>query len=195
MKVEKYHVGPLSTNCYLVASEGEGVIIDPGEEGDFLSEEILRHKLSLKFILLTHGHFDHVLGILPLKLNFNCPIVLSNKDLFLYQKAASSSKYWVGEGADPLPSPDKFYQKGEGFNIANTALDVLETPGHTPGSVVLYNKSEKIIFTGDLLFKDGVGRTDFSYSSKSKLNSSLSFVKKKFRGFLAYSGHGEEFYI
>jgi len=100
-------VGDLATNCYLVTDEGTGktLIIDPGDEADFISTTLLEKRLIPKAIILTHGHYDHCLAVLELKLNFNLPIYLHEADLFLYQKAHTSASYWNPVGAAPRGRP------------------------------------------------------------------------------------------
>lgn len=192
MRIETYILGPLDSNCYLLHDDThEAAIIDPGGEGDYLSELIIRNNLDLRHILLTHAHYDHVLGILPLKLNFNCQVYLHEKDAPLYKNATSSHSHWHNRSSDPLPSPDVFYKKGEGIRIGISELTVIETPGHTPGSVCLYLEGDSILFTGDTLFRRGVGRTDFSYSNPQSLRMSLEKLKKLPGETTIYPGHGE----
>lgn len=192
MQVKTFALGPLSSNCYLIYDETlEVSIVDPGGEGDYLSEIILRENLTLKSILLTHGHYDHVLGILPLKLNFNPDIYLHFNDTFLYKKAPQSYSHWEGLSPDPLPSPDVFFEEGEGIRVGISELTVIETPGHTPGSVCLYNRSDDFLFAGDTLFKGGVGRTDLSYSNESDLRHSLEKIARLPGETKIYPGHGE----
>jgi hydroxyacylglutathione hydrolase len=211
IKTKTLTVGSLQANCYLVTKDKETLIIDPGDEGDFISQIILENNLNPKAIILTHGHFDHCLGILPLKLNFNIPIYLHQKDIFLYKQAGKSAKYWTGSAGDPPPPVDKI--------ITNKTrkiffLKVIETPGHTPGSICLHYQNHsseaaqskpsdgeilesenEILFTGDTLFANGVGRTDFSYSSKQDLKKSLQKIEKLPNQTIHYPGHGELFKI
>lgn len=193
MQIKSISVGQLAANSYLIWDDdsNDAAIIDPGDDGDFLSEKIQELNLNLRYILLTHAHFDHVLGILPLKLNYNPIIKLHKEDLFLYKQANKSSRHWVGEEGDPLPSPDVFMEAGELIKIGEVELKVIETPGHTPGSIILYNKKKKVLFTGDTLFKSGVGRTDFSYSSPTDIEISLKKIFSLPGDTTIYPGHGE----
>ncbi|KKT94533.1 MAG: Metallo-beta-lactamase family protein [Candidatus Collierbacteria bacterium GW2011_GWA1_45_15] len=202
MEIITLTVGDLATNCYLVTDEdtGETLIIDPGDEGDFISTTLLEKKLIPQAIILTHGHYDHCLACLELKLNFNIPIYLHQADLFLYQKAHLSAPFWSNKtphrvipgltrnpGLLTLPPIDHFLTDNQTITFGNSLLQVLHTPGHTPGSCSFLispvkgrnGKAERGsgLFTGDTLFAHGVGRTDHSYSSPSDLQKSLSKLR------------------
>jgi hydroxyacylglutathione hydrolase len=192
MEIKTLVLGPLQTNCYLAWCQKtlETVIIDPADEGDFITEEILRLKLKPKYIILTHGHFDHCLGVLELKLNFNIPILLHKKDFSLYKNTQKNAHYWLKRQVDPTPPPDRSIKQNDQIKFGKESLKVLDTPGHTLGSVCLY--SPPTLFSGDTLFKNGIGRTDFKYSDPKQMITSL----KTLTGFppktIVYSGHGEE---
>jgi len=196
LTTERLVVGEMGTNCYLCwdNDSGEGVVIDPGDEGDFISEKILDRKIDLKAILLTHGHFDHVLGVLPIKLNFPVPIYLNSRDNFLYEKAGSSAEQWQGNRSDPVPPIDRDLVEGDKIRLGKSGLRVAETPGHTPGSVCLLSEENKICFCGDLWFKNGVGRSDFSYARPRALSESLKRIRRECQGWRICPGHEEEFW-
>ena len=153
MEIICLKVGSMGTNCYLVSDEqtNETLIIDPGEEGDFISSNILENKLIPKAIILTHGHYDHCLAALELKLNFNIPIYLHQEDLFLYQKAHKSSSFWLKHAHNSIVIPakagihsidttltpssiDHFLTNNQVLTFGDSHLKVIHTPGHTPGS-------------------------------------------------------------
>ncbi len=192
MKIITLTVGQMATNCYLVCDEATSqcVIIDPGEDADFITTTILENKLIPQAALLTHGHYDHCLAVLDLKLNFNIPVYLHPNDLFLYNKAHLSAKHFSGLTSPKLPKVEHFLSDKETIRIGNSHLQVIHTPGHTPGSVCFY--SLPILFTGDTLFADSLGRTDLSYSSKPDLTKSLQKLSKICHlqtGTLIYPGH------
>lgn len=196
MNIEKFVLGPLATNSYLAWDDDslESVLIDPGDEGDFLSEQILQKNLHLTHILLTHGHFDHVLGILPIKLNFNPKILLNSADLSIYRKAVSSARHWLGPGSyDPPPEPDGNLEEGSrGVVVGDSKIEIISAPGHTPGGICVYLPAENVLFSGDTLFADGVvGRTDLSYSNKEDLVKSLKKLEQLPSDTIIYPGHGE----
>lgn len=196
MQVKTLELGQLQTNCYLVwcPKTLETIIIDPADEADYISQEIINFKLKPKYIVLTHGHFDHCLGVLELKLNFNIPILLHQKDLSLYQQTQKSAQYWLKRQVDPVPPPDKFIKQNDQIKYGNKALSVIETPGHTPGSICLISVnpggSHPVLFSGDTLFKNGIGRTDFSYSNSQDMQKSLQKLFKLPPNTKVYPGHG-----
>ena len=193
MKIEKFILGPLNTNCYLIYDEVsfKGIVIDPADEGSFLSQKILDQGIDLKFIVATHGHFDHILATLELKLNFNVPFLLHRADLPLLLKMQDSARLFTGLKVGPPPLVDGFLKEGDVLKFGRKSLRVIETPGHTPGSISLFTPG--ILFSGDTLFCQGVGRTDFSYSSPRNLAKSLKekifILPNETR---VYPGHGEE---
>jgi len=165
------------------------LIIDPGDEADYISTEILRLKLVPQAILLTHGHFDHVLGCLELKLNFNLPIYLHQADLFIYKNAPRSAAHWLGQSVDPVPQPDFFLTDKQTINFGLDKITVIHTPGHTPGSVCFYLSN--YLFTGDTLFADEPGRADHTYSNKDDLQSSLQKIYAFPPSIEILPGHGK----
>ena len=188
-------LGGLDTNCYLVWCPNtlETIIIDPADEGGFISEKILELKLKPLCMVFTHGHFDHVLGSLELRLNFDIPIFLHKNDHFLIKQAQSSAQYWLKkEEVAPVPSQVSFIKEGKTLDFGSCQLKIIETPGHTPGSISLVSSGKKeIIFTGDTLFKDGVGRTDFKYSKPLDMEKSLQKLFSYPKETLCYPGHGD----
>jgi len=201
-------LGQLETNCYLVANNetSDCLIIDPSDEGDQITQKILDEKLHPTAIILTHGHFDHVLACLELKLNFNIPIYLHPADNFLLKQAQKSAKHFLGLNVDPVPPANLPLADNQIIHLGAESLKVIHTPGHTPGSIcLLYSPNSQLsivnspfLITGDTLFSDSVGRTDLSYSSPSDLdkslqnlnfiiNSQLSIIHSQF---ILYPGHG-----
>jgi glyoxylase-like metal-dependent hydrolase (beta-lactamase superfamily II) len=188
MQIKTLSVGQLQANCYLLWNEEtlNCFIIDPGDDADFITEEVLRLGLNPQAILLTHGHFDHCLGCLELKLNFNLPIYLHPKDNFLYQNAAKSADHWSATKALKQPPTLPFPKE---IKLDEKIVKIISTPGHTPGSVCFYAKP--YLFTGDTLFADTVGATNHAYSSRADLQKSLKTLAKLPPETEIYPGHGE----
>jgi len=191
LEIRPFSLGELATNCYLVWDEHSraAIIIDPADDGSFITEQILELQLTPTAIVLTHGHFDHVLGMLEVKLNFDVPILMHEADVFLLRQAQSSALHWLKRQVDPVPLPDNYLSAGQKIKVGTQTLEVLETPGHTPGSISLFN--DEVVFTGDTLFKGTVGRTDFRYSSHEQLVESVHHLLELPSNLLVLSGHGE----
>jgi len=206
MEIESLRVGQLETNCYLVfcPKTKEAVIIDPGDAGDFISQKILDLKLKPKLILATHGHFDHILAVTELKLAFNIPFLMHKGDLFLLKRVKRTAEYFLGYPADLPPAVDHYLTKREVVTFGEEKLKVIETPGHTPGGVSFYGSASLttggstpltiggVLFSGDTLFCQGVGRTDFSYCAYKDLMKSLQKLFKLPPKTVVHPGHGPE---
>ena len=194
MKIKKLPVGELKVNCYLVWDEesGEGIVIDPGDEGEFISEEIMREQIDVKAVFLTHGHFDHVQAVLEVKLNYQVPILMNENDEKIYIESGKSREYWTGQMGLPLPKVNQWVKSGDIVKFGDEIFKVIETPGHTPGSVCLYSEKRGVLFSGDVLFKNGIGRVDFSYSDPKAMKESLIRLSKLAKETKVMPGHGEE---
>jgi glyoxylase-like metal-dependent hydrolase (beta-lactamase superfamily II) len=185
MKVISYPLGQLQANCYFLIKKEECLLIDPGDDADFILGKIQQADLHLVGVMATHGHFDHVMAVGEIQESFDVPLYISKKDTFLLRRTKKSSEFFLGFSVPVLP-----IKKIKNLNIENWKLKIIETPGHTPGSVCYYFPEEKVIFTGDTLFKDGIGRYDFSYSSKNDLVNSLKKILKLPEETIVYPGHG-----
>jgi len=191
MKVNVLPVGQLATNCYIVFSKSDAVIIDPGDDAGFIINKIKDLELKPKLILATHGHFDHVLAATELKLAFNIPFFIHKNDEFLLKRMSQTAKYFIGFDPGPAPIPDNFLKESEVIKFGLDKLTVIYTPGHTPGSVSFYSKG--VVFSGDLLFSGGaVGRTDLEGGDKQLLDKSIKKILKLPGITTIYAGHGQE---
>src|SRR3989344_1596956 len=191
-KVFTYTVGQLQTNCYLVAdTSGQAVIIDPGDDADYLYRQIQTEQLKPKVIVATHGHFDHLGAVTELKTAFNIPFTINQKDTFLVSRFRSSTLHFLN--FDPGPAPAINYHLTNPVVVGNMRFSILPTPGHTPGSICLYSSREKVAFVGDLIFAEGgLGRTDFRYSSSEDLHHSLEKILSLPQSTTLYPGHGPD---
>ena len=190
MEIITLPVGSQLTNCYLLVDEvdNETLIVDPGDDSDFISQTILERNLKPKAIILTHGHFDHCLGVLELKLNFHLPIYLNQNDLFLYKNVKNSADHFVPGLHLSNPPVDHNLEDRHLFNLGKSVIETIHTPGHTPGSVCL--KSNKILITGDTLFAEELPNVSHTYSNKSGLLQSLKKIGKLPPETIIYPGHG-----
>ncbi len=190
MIFKKLILGPLGTNCYIFGSEKskEIVIIDPGAQ----SEEIIKNVKELNAkpiaVLLTHGHFDHTMKVGKMIRNFQIPLMFNKKEF--------------DSGIYTQKSADRWLKQGDQINVGELNLHVLETPGHSPGSLCFYSKDVKefkdykidgVIFTGDLLFRRSIGRSDVSGGDQNKLfesiRSKIMYNKELTDNFIVFPGH------
>lgn len=191
MKVERLVVGQLSTNCYLVFSSSQAVIIDPGDDGDYIARRIQDLGLVPQAILATHGHFDHILAVTELKLVFKIPFYLHRADLTILKRTRLTAKFFTGLEVDPPPQVDKYLTDGQTIKLGREKLKVVHTPGHTQGSVSFYSSSN--LFVGDTLFAGGgKGRTDLSGGDEKKIERSVKKILKLPKDTAIFPGHGEE---
>lgn len=187
-------VGQLQTNCYLLIDRKtqKTLIIDPGDDADYIERVIVDFNAKPTLIVATHGHFDHIIAAFELQMVYSIPFLIHKGDEFLVKDLRARTKHWLKVASPPPPKIDSFMKEDDIIQIGSLRFKVFETPGHTPGGISLYCEKEKILFIGDLFFADGsVGRTDFSYSSKEKLKESIEKIKKLPRQTIVFPGHGE----
>jgi glyoxylase-like metal-dependent hydrolase (beta-lactamase superfamily II) len=195
-------VGPIATNCWIYPTgAGEAAIIDPGDDADEIIDALEKHSLVPKYILLTHGHFDHICAVPEIKRINPETIQIGIHDLdskYLgsdsYEVHRQSIKaamgissildlYWKGD----LPPADILLEEGSLVG----PFSVLHLPGHSQGSVAFWDKQAGVLFTGDTLFKDGYGRTDLPGGNEAVLFESLKRLCAMDPGINVFPGHGE----
>jgi hydroxyacylglutathione hydrolase len=168
-------LGPIENNTYLLWDDEtrQAVVIDPSFEPVPVVEAIHSNKLTLTGIWLTHAHFDHTAGILDLLAATSdlVPVWLHRNDLDLYQTSGMAS--FFDFSMPELPKPDGFFEDGQVLRIGKGSAVVRSTPGHCPGHVVFYAAEISTAFTGDLIFRQGVGRTDLPGSNQEDLLKSI----------------------
>lgn len=186
MKIESIAVGAYQANCYIVYDEKtmDGVIIDPGDEGEKIKKMIEDADFNPKYILITHGHADHTGAVSFIKSFYDVPVVISSKDVDIMK----NGEYLFGT----LSDDEKNYvyvNDNDELKAGSLNIKCIETPGHTPGGIsfVIGNS----IFTGDTLFFESVGRTDLSSGSTCDILNSVRNKLFKFgNDFAVYPGHG-----
>jgi glyoxylase-like metal-dependent hydrolase (beta-lactamase superfamily II) len=195
INIKSLSLGALEANCYLVwDTERNAVIIDPGDEADFIIQTLESLDLSPQAIIATHGHFDHVMAALELKLAYKIPFYMHRADEFLLDRMPGTAMHFINFDPGPPPDVDIYLNDKSKLKILSCELKIIHTPGHTPGSVSIYIKETKAVFVGDLVFSDNLrGRTDFSYSDKGKLVDSIELIRKLPKETIIYPGHGESF--
>ena len=171
--VEFMVVGPVSTNCYFLVNDElkEVAIVDPGDRADKIKAYIAQEQLKPVAILLTHGHFDHMMAVDQLREKFGCKVYLSKEEEELIKDPQQNVSAMFGR---PIAtSADEFVEDGQQLQIAGFQIEVLATPGHTKGGVCYYLKEQEIAFSGDTIFEGSVGRSDFPGGSASELIRSI----------------------
>jgi hydroxyacylglutathione hydrolase len=167
-------VGSIQTNWYIAGCEEtkEGVVIDPGDEADVILAEVNALGLTIKYVLNTHAHFDHILANAAVVKATGAPLALHPLDLPLLRQNGGASLF--GLEAPPSPEPDLLLAEGDPISFGTYTFQVLFTPGHTPGHVSFYEAKVGIIFDGDVLFAGGIGRTDLPGGSYETLLASIN---------------------
>ena len=191
MIVKKLVVGPFASNCYIIGSESnkEGVIIDPGADAEEILNNVKDLGLDTKFIVLTHGHIDHIGALKEVKDATGAEAAIHTDD------AKSLNDHSLGRvfglSYPPPPAPDRLLKGGDSIDIGDLHLLVLHTPGHSPGGICLLG--EGAVFSGDTLFNYGIGRTDLPGGSYSQLMNSIHTKLMILPdNTIVYPGHGPD---
>ncbi len=185
LTVEQFVVGQMAANCYVVSDGNEVVVIDPGDDGEYIVRKIQETGARLVAIIATHGHSDHVTAAFELQTALGAPFYIHANDMFFLDRMRVPR-------TDPPPVVTKTLADGDTIAVGKYSLKVIHTPGHTPGGITLYEKFSGIAFVGDVIFAEGaVGRTDFSYSRLTDLASSIRKILALPGETVLYCGHGE----
>ena len=169
-----FPVGPLQCNCSIIGDEQthEAMVIDPGDQIEGILEILRQEKLTLKQIVITHAHIDHVGGAMKLKAATGAPILMNQNDYALL-KMLDMQAAWVGMRPPGDVHIDETVSQGRVLKIGDISSNVIHTPGHTEGSICLYFPKEKKLIAGDTLFAGSIGRTDLPGGSMDKIMRSL----------------------
>jgi hydroxyacylglutathione hydrolase len=196
--IEVRAVPPFDKNGFVVGcpETGAAVLIDPGDEADALLDAIRAHQLTVKYILLTHAHFDHITGVSRAKAVLNVPIGLHRADEFLY-KAAVQQGIAFGFKVEAQPPIDFYLEEAAVIEFGSCSASVSHTPGHSPGGVCLaigrQGDASRTLFVGDTLFAGGIGRTDLPGGDLHTLLASIRTVLFAFPDdSVVWPGHGSE---
>lgn len=190
MKVVVIPAGIYAANCYLVYSENkkEGIVIDPGGDVDDIMAKVNELELDIKYIILTHGHGDHIGGIRELKSFIDAPVAIHKADEYMLKNGNENLSSQMAMGPIEL-SADILLDHGDKISFGDLVAEIIHTPGHTLGGISI--KIEDSIFTGDTLFAGSIGRTDFPGGSYEEI---ISSIKNKILIYpdetIVYPGHG-----
>ncbi len=185
MLIKCFTVGAYETNCYIVSDPDtlDCAVIDPGADALTILDYLEEQKLHCRFVLLTHGHFDHTGAVADVLVETGATLCMQQKD----DGVTIDGDYY----RFTAPPETTFFKEGDVVSVGALCFTVLETPGHTPGSVTLLctNGDEKALFTGDTLFRDSCGRTDFPGSSSDDMLCSLRRLAELPGDYEVYPGH------
>ena len=176
--IQAFEFSPFQENTYVIADDatGEAVIIDPGcyeqAEKETLGQFIIDNNLTVKYVLLTHAHLDHVFGVAYVKRKFGVKAYLHPLDQVIYDDVPMRCQLYGLRGYEPSEIDD-YLQEGDQIRFGNTVLEVIFVPGHAPGHVAFVNHTDRYIIGGDVLFRGSVGRTDFPYCNHDDLINSI----------------------
>ncbi len=190
MIIKTLAVGPIMANCYIVGCENtkQAAVIDPGDDTDKILMALADAKLTLKYILNTHGHFDHVGGNRRMKDATGAELLIHAEDASMLASLPQAAASF-GLSADSSPPPDKTIDEGDTITFGEITFKVLHTPGHSPGGVSFH--ADSIVFVGDTLFAGSIGRTDFAGGD---FNTLIASIKNKLiplgDDVTVYTGHG-----
>lgn len=187
IKIKKFVVGIMSTNCYLIENGLHSIIIDPGDQAESIIEYLNQNNLRIIAILLTHGHFDHIGAIDTLVSMYKCKVYIHQNDYhMIYNDQLNLSSYY-----NSLKIKTNVIAIKQNVDVGNYHFNFINLPGHTKGSCFIFLKQYHIIFSGDVLFKESIGRFDFPTSSSDDTKNSMEKIKKIRGDYKVYPGHGE----
>ncbi|HJV67125.1 MAG TPA: MBL fold metallo-hydrolase [Geomonas sp.] len=174
MLIERIIVGPLGVNCFILGDKqsNEGVVVDPGADSEMVLAAVSRFGLKVKYVINTHGHFDHIGGNRAVTVATGAELLIHEKDLPLLSLARKSGQMY-GLQVEDSPAPSRYLSDGMRLEFGRRTIEVLHTPGHTQGGCCLLLRNEQVVITGDTLFADSVGRTDLPGGSHEQLMASI----------------------
>lgn len=184
-------VGAIQTNCFIVSDEnGRCFIIDPGADASYIINTVKKKNLIPDCIINTHGHYDHIGANKEIADYFTIPVWCHDADAAMLIDAALNFSQYSGQTIRS-PAPQRLLHDGDVLMLADVSWNVMHTPGHTKGSIILYSEKLRIMFTGDTLFNEDFGRTDLPGGSEEELKKSLMKIAAVDGDFTIYPGHGE----
>jgi glyoxylase-like metal-dependent hydrolase (beta-lactamase superfamily II) len=176
LEVRAIVVGLFQENCWVVGSRkrGEACVIDPGDEPDRILALARDMGVRITRVVASHAHLDHVLAVQAVVDATGAPFVLHQADLEIADHVPLAARMWLSREVLPPPRPDAFAVDGQDLEIAGVTLKVIHTPGHTPGSVSLYAAEAHLLFSGDTLFRESIGRTDMPGGDSEQIIQSIA---------------------
>ena len=184
--VETFPLGLYQANCYLLWKDNHVIMVDPGARSDALLSHLQNKEAVVDAICLTHGHFDHIGGVDFFASQFSCPVYVDEADIEMLKDTVLNGSIKGRESI--VNTPVNFYQVGKN-TIGSFTFEAIFAPGHSHGCTML--RFDTILFSGDVLFKGTIGRTDLLVSDPKEMKESLQMIKKLNPSLIVYPGHGE----
>lgn len=192
MNIKGISLGALGTNCYIVYDDVNCLIVDPGGEPEKVIELIVKLQVKPQAILLTHAHFDHIGAVDELRNHFNLDVYLHEAESDWLSDPNLNGSILFTRTPVTTKAPDKILKTGK-MDLSSFSFEVIHTPGHSPGSVTFVFETEKFIISGDVLFQQGVGRTDLPGGNSNELvNSIRNKLYQLDESYIIYPGHGSQ---
>jgi glyoxylase-like metal-dependent hydrolase (beta-lactamase superfamily II) len=175
LEVRGVVVGLFQENCWIVGSQrrGEAVVIDPGDEPEEILALARDMGVKITRVLASHAHLDHIMAARAVVEATGAPFLLHAGDVAIAEHMPEAARMWIGQDVPPAPTPDAFPVDGQDIEVAGVTLRVIHTPGHTPGSVSLYAAEAHLLFSGDTLFRESIGRTDLPGGDTATIMASI----------------------
>lgn len=190
MRLKTFVVSMVETNAYVVIDEStlNAIVIDPGDNGDEIYDFIKKENIKLNAIVLTHGHFDHIGAVNTIKKYIDVPVIACAGEEIVLENEMYNLSGMHGKGY--TVKADIILNENEEYKFGNLKFKTILTPGHTPGGGCFYFENEAVLFSGDTLFYQSIGRTDFNFGSMEAILNSVKKLMKLPDGVTVYSGHG-----
>ncbi|WMJ89597.1 MBL fold metallo-hydrolase [Anaerocolumna sp. MB42-C2] len=192
MKIQSYVLGLVSTNCYIISNENtkEAIIIDPADQAQVISDKLNEQGLHPVTIVLTHGHFDHIMAAESLAKRYNIPVIAGEAEKELLADSDLNGGYMIRKNI--TLKADQYVRDKEQITLAGLKIQLIHTPGHTAGGMCYYFEKEKVLISGDTLFLESIGRTDLPTGNAATL---IDSIKQKLMvlpdDVEIYPGHGD----
>nr|WP_289036706.1 MBL fold metallo-hydrolase [uncultured Allobacillus sp.] len=191
MNIQIFQLGLLGTNCYLLQKDGEALVIDPGGDPETVLNTIEENNLKLHAILLTHAHFDHIGGVESLRETTKAPVYIHEEESSWLTDPSLNGSEFFQVGTISTSRPADYSMKPGKHKFGSFSFEVFHTPGHSPGSVSFWFKDDNVIFAGDTLFNQGIGRTDLPFGDHATLIRSITeHILSLPENTTVYPGHG-----